>query len=476
MRDIASRQQNHSKWYVDVVTKTELADYAPGSLSGFMVIRPYGFALWENMKNELDRRFKETGHQNACFPVLIPESLLKKEAENFEGFKPQVAWVTHGGDKELAERLSIRPTSETIICEMYSKWIKTWRDLPLLINQWANIIRWEIGGTKLFIRTREFLWQEGHTVHRTEEEAEEETLKMLEVYRDFVETELAIPVVTGRKTEKEKFAGALRTYTIEALMFDGYALQAGTSHNLGQNFAKAFNIRFLDQNQELQFAWQTSWGVSTRLVGAIVMTHGDDDGLILPPNVAPIQVVIIPIILANTKEQVLQASQEIRARLAQNFRVHIDYRDEYKPGWKFNEWEMKGVPIRLEIGPRDLNANQVTLYRRDTREKILVKLNQLQETVEKLLQEVQYNLFKRAKQFQEDNTHEVITFDEFQEAVKKGGFINAFWCGNHECEDAVKKETKATIRCIPLDAQSENGNCVYCGNSAEKRVYFARAY
>lgn len=371
VKEIASKEKNFSQWYVDVVRKAELADYT--SIKGCMVIRPYGYGLWENMQAGLDRRIKETGHKNAYFPLFIPESLLKKEAEHVEGFAPEVAWVTHGGSQKLEERLAVRPTSEAIICSLYSKWIKSWRDLPILINQWANIVRWE-KVTRLFLRTTEFLWQEGHTAHKTEQEAEEETLKILnQVYRDYIEKDLAIPVIVGRKTEKEKFAGALHTYTLEALMADGKVLQVGTSHNLGQNFAKAFNIKFLDEDQKEKYVWQTSWGTTTRLVGALVMVHGDERGLKLPPKVAPVQVVIVPIMFDKTKKEVLEKAESIRTVLKKDFRVETDSRDGYTPGWKFNEWEMRGVPLRLEIGPKDMAQGQVMLARRDTGKKTAVK-------------------------------------------------------------------------------------------------------
>ncbi|RQD69609.1 MAG: proline--tRNA ligase, partial [Tindallia sp. MSAO_Bac2] len=362
VKEITSREEDYSQWYVDVILKTEMVDYAP--VKGCMVIRPYGYTLWENMQSRLDKRIKDTGHKNAYFPLFIPESLLQKEADHVEGFAPEVAWVTQGGSEKLTERLVVRPTSETIICSMYAKWIQSYRDLPVLINQWCNVVRWE-KTTRPFLRTSEFLWQEGHTAHRTEEEAQEETLKMLEVYRDFVENDLAIPVIRGRKTEREKFAGALKTYTIEALMGDGRALQAGTSHNLGQHFAKVFDITFLDQDDQLKYVWQSSWGVSTRLIGAIIMVHGDDRGLRLPPVVAPVQVIVVPIMPKKTREQVLPKAREIMDRYRDKIRMEMDERD-YSPGWKFNEWEMKGVPLRMEIGPKDLEKGHVVLVRRDT--------------------------------------------------------------------------------------------------------------
>jgi len=475
VKEITSKEKNFSQWYVDVVRKAELADYT--TIKGCMVIRPYGYGLWENMQAGLDRRIKETGHKNAYFPMFIPESLLKKEAEHVEGFAPEVAWVTTGGSQKLEERLAIRPTSEAIICSLYSKWVKSWRDLPILINQWVNIVRWE-KVTRLFLRTTEFLWQEGHTVHKDEQEAEEETLKILnQVYRDYIEKDLAIPVIIGLKTEKEKFAGALHTYTLEALMTDGKVLQAGTSHNLGQNFAKAFNIKYLDEDQQEKFAWQTSWGTTTRLVGALVMVHGDNRGLNLPPKVAPVQVIIVPIMFDKTKKEVLRKTEEISEILKRNFRVEIDARDEYTPGWKFNEWEMKGVPLRLEIGPRDLTQGQVMLARRDSGEKIVVKEDKLVETIEKLLNNIQENLFERAKKFLQENIREVSDYNEFKNVIEeKKGLIKTYWCGQGDCEEKIKEETKASIRCIPFEKEEGSGECVYCGEKSSTLVYFARAY
>ena len=475
VKEIASKEKNFSQWYVDVVRKAELADYT--TIKGCMVIRPYGYGLWENMQAGLDRRIKETGHKNAYFPLFIPESLLKKEAEHVEGFAPEVAWVTHGGNQKLEERLAIRPTSEAVICSLYSKWVKSWRDLPILINQWVNIVRWE-KVTRLFLRTTEFLWQEGHTAHKTEQEAEEETLKILkEVYQDYIEDDLAIPVIVGRKTEKEKFAGALHTYTLEALMSDGKMLQAGTSHNLGQNFAKAFNIKFLDEDQQEKYVWQTSWGTTTRLVGALVMVHGDERGLKLPPKVAPVQVIIVPIMFDKTKKEVLEKAESIRTILKKDFRVEIDTRDGYTPGWKFNEWEMKGVPLRLEIGPKDMAQGQVMLARRDTGEKTAVKEENLVETVKELLDNIQENLFTRAKKFLEENIRETSDYNEFKKIIEKQrGLIKTYWCGSKDCEDKIKEETKASIRCIPFEQEEASGKCIYCGKKSSTLVYFARAY
>jgi prolyl-tRNA synthetase len=475
VKEITSKEKDFSQWYVDVVRKTELADYT--TIKGCMVIRPYGYGLWENMQAGLDRRIKETGHKNAYFPLFIPESLLKKEAEHVKGFAPELAWVTEGGSQKLEERLAVRPTSEAIICSLYSKWVRSWRDLPILINQWVNIVRWE-KVTRLFLRTTEFLWQEGHTAHKNEQEAEEETLKILnQVYRDYIENDLAIPVIIGRKTEKEKFAGALHTYTLEALMTDGKVLQAGTSHNLGQNFAKAFNIKYLDEDQQEKYVWQTSWGTSTRLIGALVMVHGDDRGLNLPPKVAPVQVIIIPIMFDKTKKEVRNKAEDIITILKKDFRVEIDGRDEYTPGWKFNEWEMKGVPLRLEIGPKDLAKGQVMVVRRDTGEKMAVKEEKLVETVEKLLNNIQENLFNKAKSFLQKNIREVSDYNKFKEVIeKKRGLIKTYWCGNEDCEDKIKEETKASIRCIPFEQEEASGKCIYCGKESSTLVYFARAY
>lgn len=475
VKEISSKEEDFPQWYVDVVRKAELADYT--TIKGCMVIRPYGYGLWENMQAGLDRRIKETGHKNAYFPLFIPESLLNKEAEHVEGFAPEVAWVTYGGKEKLEERMAVRPTSEAIICSLYSKWVKSWRDLPILINQWVNIVRWE-KVTRLFLRTTEFLWQEGHTVHKSKEEAEEETLKILnQVYRDYIESDLAIPVIVGRKTEKEKFAGALHTYTLEALMTDGKVLQAGTSHNLGQNFARAFNIKFLDEDQKEKYVWQTSWGTTTRLIGAIVMVHGDERGLKLPPKVAPIQVIIIPIIFDQSKQKVLEKVAQLKSRLQSNFRVEIDKRDEYTPGWKFNHWELKGVPLRIEVGPKDIEKGQVIVVRRDNSQKMAVKEENLVEIINESLKDIQENLFQKAKQFLEENIREVANFEEFKEIIEeKRGLIRTYWCGNRDCEEKVKEETKATIRCIPFKQEKASGKCIYCGKESSTLVYFARAY
>ena len=468
------KSEDFSRWYVEVIKKAELADYAP--MKGMMVIRPYGYAIWENIQLLLDKRIKESGHVNAYFPLFIPETFLQKETEHLEGFSPEVAWVTKGGTEELEERLAVRPTSEAIIGNMYSKWIKSWRDLPVLINQWANIVRWE-KVTRPFLRTTEFLWQEGHTAHETFDEAQDETLKILGMYKEFVEAELAIPVVSGKKSEREKFAGALETYAIEALMSDGKALQMGTSHNLGQHFSKVFNIRFEDRDQKLQHVWQTSWGVSTRLVGAVIMAHGDDSGLMFPPRIAPTQIVIIPISIGNWKEEVLPTAQKLEKVLRQEgWRVKLDAREEFTPGWKYSEYEMRGVPLRIEIGPRDIQKNQVVVVRRDTMSKESIGLDSLMKSIPQVLDNVQSTLFERAFKFLEENTHKVDNYEDFKSVLEsKRGLIKTFWCGGQECEDKIKEETMATIRVIPLE-QDKKGKCVLCKAESDKWVYFARAY
>lgn len=470
---LTKKSQNMSRWYTDVIRMAKLADYAP--VKGCMVIMPYGFALWENVRDALDSRIKETGHVNAYFPLLIPESLLQKEAEHVEGFAPEVAWVTVGGGEVLEERLAIRPTSEAIICSMYSKWIRSYRDLPVLINQWANILRWE-KVTRLFLRTTEFLWQEGHTVHATAEEAEAEALKMLDVYREFAENVLAMPVLVGLKSESEKFAGASTTYAIEALMSDGKALQAGTSHDLGQHFAKAFDIKFLDKDETEKFGWQTSWGVSTRLIGGLVMTHGDDAGLIMPPRIAPVQAVIVPIWDDTNKEAVGAVANALKDALSKKFRVEADLRDEYRPGWKFNEHELRGVPLRIEIGPKDIEKDQVVVVRRDTKEKIFIPQAQLECEVERLLEEIQQSLYAKALIFQKENTFKVKTLDEMKNVMRQTrGFMDAHWCECPECEDKVKAETKATIRVLPFNEEQTDGKCAVCGKPG-RRAIFAQAY
>jgi prolyl-tRNA synthetase len=467
---------DRSKWYTDIVQQAELADYAP--VKGCMVIKPYGYALWERIQGALDGMIKETGHQNAYFPLLIPESFLKKEAQHVEGFAPECAVVTHGGGKKLEEPLVIRPTSETIINHMFSKWVQSWRDLPLLINQWANVVRWEMR-TRLFLRTLEFLWQEGHTAHATEVEAEEEAKKMLEVYRTLAEDWLALPVMTGEKTERERFAGAVRTYCIEALMRDGKALQAGTSHFLGQNFAKAFDIKFQSAEGGLEYAWQTSWGVSTRLIGALILGHGDDKGLILPPKVAPIQVVIVPIYKTDEeKATVTETCKRIVAELKPTIRVHFDERDNYTPGFKFNHWEQKGVPIRLNIGPKDVANNVVEIARRDTREKIRgVSQASLLNEITGLLDAIQKNIFNNAAEYRKANTHFAKDYAEMKDLlVKKTGFIEVYWDGSSDDEARVKDETKATVRLIPFVQNNDPGKCMLTGRETTRKVIFARAY
>jgi prolyl-tRNA synthetase len=474
--EITPQSKDFGRWYIDVVRRAELADYSP--VKGCMVIRPYGYAIWELMQQALDKRFKATGHVNAYFPLLIPESLLAKESQHVEGFAPQVAWVTRGGDEELEERLVVRPTSETIIGTMYAKWVHSWRDLPLLINQWANVVRWE-KVTRLFLRTTEFLWQEGHTAHETAEEAEAETRQMLAIYKDFAETELAMPVMDGQKTESEKFAGADLTYSIEALMRDGRALQAGTSHNLGQNFAKVFEIKFQARDKSVQYVHGTSWGVSTRMIGGVIMTHGDDGGLILPPRIAPHQVVIVPILRGNWKETVLPKAREIRDVLvAGGVRVHIDDRDSQTPGWKFNEWELRGVPLRLEIGPKDIEKSQVVLARRDTREKSFVPMDGLPGRVDEILAAIQQALYDRAVEFRTEHTSATASYEEFREIMDgRPGFVVSPWCGSAECEAQIKTETQATIRNIPFGGASHEGqNCVRCGASAAATAWFAKSY
>ena len=473
--EITPRSEDFSRWYTDVIRRAELADYSP--VKGSMVIRPYGYAIWELMQTELDRRFKATGHVNAYFPLFIPESLLRKEAAHVEGFAPQVAWVTRGGDEDLEERLVVRPTSEAIIGTMYAKWVQSWRDLPILINQWANVVRWE-KVTRLFLRTTEFLWQEGHTAHETEAEAEAEALRMLGVYKAFVEQELAMPVLDGRKTDSEKFAGAVRTYSIEALMGDGRALQAGTSHHLGQNFAKVFDIKFQARDKSVQYVWQTSWGMTTRLIGGVIMVHGDDSGLILPPRIAPHQVVVVPIPRGNWRETVLPRAQAIADELrAAGTRVFVDDREEYSPGWKFAEWELRGVPLRLEIGPRDIERGQVVLVRRDTREKLPAPMDGLPGRIRTLLATVQEDLLERAQRFRDERTQRAATRDAFRELLEgRPGFVIAPWCGAAECEARIKADTQATIRNIPLDPPSASGPCVECGAGGQVDVCFAKSY
>ncbi len=472
---LTPRNENYSEWYNQVIQRAEMADYAP--VRGCMVVRPYGWALWENIQQALDSRFKATGHVNAAFPLFIPMSFLEKEKEHVEGFSPELAVVTIGGGEKLEEPLVVRPTSETIIGYMYSKWIKSYRDLPLLINQWGNVVRWEMR-TRLFLRTLEFYWQEGHTAHATEKEAEEETLRMLDIYTRFAIDEAAVPVIPGRKSSTEKFAGAVHSYSIEAMMGDTKALQAGTSHLLGQNFARAFNIQYLDVNNELQYCWTTSWGVSTRFIGAIIMTHGDDQGLIMPPRLAPIQVVIVPIYKNDAERSiVMPVVEQVRDRLT-GLRVKVDDRSELTPGFKFNDWEMRGVPLRLEIGPKDVEKGSVMAARRDIpgREgKVILTQDNLMASVQNLLAQIHTSLYERAKSFRDSHIEEVDTYEELSAAIEKG-WVYAWWCGNPACEARVKEDTKATTRCIPMDQPGGKGKCVVCGEEAHEKIYFAKAY
>ena len=474
---LPTRAQDFSEWYNQLVLKAQLADYAP--VRGCMIVRPYGWALWENMQQALDRRFKATGHQNVAFPLLIPRSFIDKEKHHVEGFSPELAVVTIGGGEELAEPLVIRPTSETIIGHMWSKWIQSYRDLPVLMNQWNSVVRWELR-TKLFLRTLEFYWQEGHTAHATREEAEAETRQMLDIYTDFAVNEAAIPVIPGRKSQSERFAGADATYSIEAMMGDGKALQAGTSHNLGQNFAKAFEIRYLDQAGALQHCWTTSWGLSTRFIGAIIMVHGDDQGLILPPRLAPYQVVIVPIFKTDEeKALVFEAAKKIREQLVKaNIRVKLDEREGQSPGFKFNDWEMRGVPLRMEIGPKDVAKGSVVLARRDRpgkEWKTFVSQDSIAETVEQQLGAIQKALFDRALAFRNMHTFEPKNLEDFRVAVEQG-FARSYWCGDANCEEQIKETTKATLRCIPMEQPGGTGACINCGKPSKELAIFGKAY
>ena len=472
VKEITNIDEDFAKWYTDIVIKTELADYA--ETKGCIAIRPYGYAIWENIQNYTDKKFKETGVKNTYFPVLIPESLLEKEKDHVEGFAPEVAWVTEAGGEKLEERLCIRPTSETIITTMYAKWLKSYRDLPFVYNQWCNVLRWE-KETRPFLRSREFLWQEGHTIHETAEEAKERTLQMLKIYQDVVENLLAIPTVQGLKTETEKFAGAEETYTIETMMYDGKALQTATSHYFGQNFTKAFDVKFQNREEKQEYAYQTSWGSTTRLIGAIIMAHGDNRGLKLPPKVAPIQVMVVPI--AMHKEGVKEKVQEIYEKLKNKFRVEADFRDNVTPGAKFNDSEMKGIPLRLEMGPRDIENGECILVRRDTQEKINVKLENLETEIERLLVDIQQNMFNMAKQRMEEKTSIAHNLDEFQEIMNNNqGFIKTMWCGNSECEEKVKNLTAAKSRCIPFVQENLGDTCAICGKKATKMVVWGRQY
>lgn len=470
---ITSMDVDFAQWYTDVVKKAELIDYS--SVKGCMVIKPAGYAIWENIQSELDRRFKETGVENVYMPMFIPESLLQKEKDHVEGFAPEVAWVTHGGLNPLQERLCVRPTSETLFCDFYANDIQSYRDLPKCYNQWCSVVRWE-KETRPFLRSREFLWQEGHTAHATAEDAEERTIQMLNLYADFCEEVLAMPVIRGKKTEKEKFAGAEATYTIEALMHDGKALQSGTSHNFGDGFAKAFDIQYTDRDNKLQYVHQTSWGMTTRLIGAIIMVHGDDSGLVLPPKIAPTQVMVIPI--QQHKEGVLEKAEELRLAF-ENAGIRVKMDDSEKsPGWKFSEQEMRGIPIRVELGPKDIAAGKCVLVRRDTREKIECTLDEAAETAAKLLETIQSDMYARAKDHLDTHISEVKSYAAFKEAVEtKPGFIRAMWCGNEECENKIKEDTTATSRCMPLKEEAPISDvCVCCGKPAHKLVYWGKAY
>lgn len=468
---ITSMEEDFAQWYTDVVKKAELIDYS--SVKGCMVIKPAGYAIWENIQKELDRRFKETGVENVYMPMFIPESLLEKEKDHVEGFAPEVAWVTHGGLNQLQERLCVRPTSETLFCDFYANDIESYRDLPKLYNQWCSVVRWE-KETRPFLRSREFLWQEGHTAHATAEDAKERTELMLNVYADFCEEVLAMPVIKGRKTDKEKFAGAEATYTIEALMHDGKALQSGTSHNFGDGFAKAFGIRYTDKENKLQYVHQTSWGMTTRLIGAVIMVHGDNSGLVLPPMIAPTQVMIIPIM--QKKEGVLEKAEELRTQLICDFRVKVDDSDK-SPGWKFSEQEMRGIPIRIELGPKDIEKNQCVIVRRDTREKIIVSLDEVKEKAAEILESMQKQMLERAREHREKHTKIAKTYEEFCEIIdKEQGFVKAMWCGDEACENKVKEETGATSRCMPFEQEHISDTCICCGKPAKSMVYWGKAY
>ena len=471
------KTEDFSEWYTQVILKSELADYAP--VKGCMIFRELSYAIWERIQEIFNKMIKATGHKNVYFPLLIPESFLKKEAEHFAGFSPEVAWVTVGGDTPLEEKLAVRPTSETIMYVTYAKWIRSWRDLPIRLNQWNSVVRWETEATRLFLRTREFLWQEGHTAHATKQEADQEVIQILNAYKDVIENYLAIPVLTGKKTENQKFAGALFTTTLEALMPDGKALQMGTSHQLGQHFSKVFEIKFLDKNEKEQYVWQTSWGFSTRMIGAMVMLHGDDKGLVLPPKIAPVQVVIVPIPYKEANaESILAKARELCLKLQkQDVSVVVDDRAEYTPGWKFNDWEVRGVPVRIEIGPRDLRQKQITIVRRDTSERTSIKESGAINAVAKLLEEIQKSLFNKAKKFLEENITTVETYGEFKNVLRdKGGFIRVSWCGNSVCEEKIKEETGATIRTVPFEKEKPFSRCLYCREKAKEVVYFGRAY
>ena len=471
-----SKKEDFSEWYTQVVLKAQLADYAP--VKGLIVLRPDGYAIWESIRTILDEKLKKTGHRNGFLPILIPESLLGKEKSHFAGFNPEVFWVTHSGDTEIGDRLALRPTSETLAYSLYSKWIQSWRDLPLKINFWNTALRAEIKATKPFLRTSEFLWQEGHTVHATQEEAESEVLAILEIYKKTVEEELAIPVITGKKSNKEKFVGAVYTTTMESIMPDGKALQMGTSHFLGQNFSKPFDVKFLDKNNVENYAWQTSWGVSWRLIGATIMVHGDDKGLVLPPRVAPIQIVIVPIYYSDKDAQrVNQKADEVeRLLVSKGLRVHVDRRDELTPGFKYNEWELRGVPLRIEIGPKDLDKQKVTVARRHNRQKSDLPFDKIGSEIGTILQQIQDEMFTTAKKMLDDRTVTLTDYSRFKPELEKGHFIKASWCGNATCEEKIKEETMADIRVIPFGSENSTGKCIYCGQQGSADVIFGRAY
>ena len=471
-----SKNDDFSEWYTQVVIKAELVDYAP--VKGLIVLRPDGYSIWESIKESLDKKLKETGHRNGFLPVLIPESLLSKEKKHFEGFNPEVFWVTHSGDSEIGDRLALRPTSETLAYSLYSKWIKSWRDLPLKINFWNSALRAEITGTKPFLRTSEFLWQEGHTVHATQDEAENEVMEILNIYKKTIEEELAIPVITGKKSEKDKFVGAVYTTTLESLMPDGKALQMGTSHFLGQNISKPFDVKYLDENNNETFAWQTSWGVSWRLIGGMIMTHSDDKGLVLPPKVSPIQVVIIPIYYSKEdREKMILEANKIKDSLSNNnVRVELDDRDNLTPGFKFNDWELKGIPIRIEIGPKDIEKNQVVMARRYNQTKDDISLDKVSETLNLELENIQQQMFVNAKKILDERVVRVSEYQQFKKELENGKMIDCSWCGNQTCEDKIKEETSADLRVIPFGNTEKSETCIYCKNSGTTNVLFAKGY
>ncbi len=472
VKEVTNIEEDFAKWYTDIVLKADLADYT--ETKGCIAIKPYGYAIWENIQKYADEKFKQVGVKNVYFPVLIPEGLLQKEKDHVEGFAPEVAWVTKGGEEELEEKLCIRPTSETMFSTLYAKWLKSWRDLPFVYNQWCNVLRWE-KETRPFLRSREFLWQEGHTIHETEKEAQERTLQMLDVYADIIENLLAIPVLKGRKTFKEQFAGAEATYTVETLMHDGRALQAGTSHYFGQNFTKPFHITFQNREGKEEYPYQTSWGISTRLIGAVIMAHGDNRGLKLPPRVAPIQAVIVPV--AMHKEGVKEKAQEVYDMLKQNYRMEIDLREQVSPGFKFNDWELRGVPVRIELGPRDIEANKCVVVRRDTAEKIEISLEEMPTKLQEILEEIQKNMLEEGRKRVVEKTTIATNMDEFVKNInEKQGYIKAMWCGSEDCEEKIKEQTGAHSRCIPFTQESLSDTCVCCGKKAEKMVVWGRQY